>query len=41
MFDFSGFGNINLETVIAAVTLVGTSVIWLLDRYLWRRKRLV
>ncbi|MEV5961224.1 substrate-binding domain-containing protein [Kribbella sp. NPDC051952] len=41
MFDFSGFGDINLETVIAAVTLIGTSVIWLLDRYLWRRKRLV
>lgn len=41
MFDFSGFGNINLETVIAAVTLIGTAVIWLLDRYLWRRKRLV
>ena len=41
MFDFSGFGNINLETVIAAVTLFGTSIVWLLDRYLWRRKRLV
>ncbi|MFG1625832.1 PstS family phosphate ABC transporter substrate-binding protein [Kribbella sp. NPDC049227] len=41
MFDFSGFGSINIETVIAAVTLFGTSIVWLLDRYLLRRKRLV
>ncbi|TDW22320.1 ABC-type phosphate transport system substrate-binding protein [Kribbella kalugense] len=41
MFDFSGFGSINIETVIAAVTLIGTAIIWLLDRYVWRRKRLV
>ncbi|MGW7687090.1 PstS family phosphate ABC transporter substrate-binding protein [Kribbella sp. NPDC054772] len=41
MFDFSGFGSINIETVIAAVTLIGTAIVWLLDRYLWRRKRLV
>jgi phosphate transport system substrate-binding protein len=41
LFDFSGFGSINIETVIAAITLIGTCVIWLLDRYVWRRKRLV
>ncbi|HZX06693.1 PstS family phosphate ABC transporter substrate-binding protein [Kribbella sp.] len=41
MFDFSGLGNIDLGTVIALVSLVGTSIVWLLDRYVWRRKRLV
>jgi hypothetical protein len=41
LFDFSGFGNINLETVIAAIALIGTAVAWLLDRYVLRRKRLV
>jgi ABC-type phosphate transport system substrate-binding protein len=39
--DFSGFASINIETVIAAVTLIGTAIVWLLDRYVWRRKRLV
>ncbi|MFG1909822.1 PstS family phosphate ABC transporter substrate-binding protein [Kribbella sp. NPDC048928] len=38
LFDF---GNIDLGTVIALVSLVGTSIVWLLDRYVWRRKRLV
>ncbi|WP_427893087.1 PstS family phosphate ABC transporter substrate-binding protein [Kribbella sp. GL6] len=38
MFDFA---NIDLGTVIALVSLVGTSIVWLLDRYVWRRKRLV
>ena len=41
LFDFSGFGSINLETVIAAIALIGTAVAWLLDRYVLRRKRLV
>lgn len=41
MFDFTGLGNIDLGTVIALVSLVGTSIVWLLDRYVWRRKRLV
>ncbi|WP_157997229.1 PstS family phosphate ABC transporter substrate-binding protein [Kribbella rubisoli] len=41
LFDFSGFGSINIETVIALVTLIGTAIVWLLDRYVWRRKRLV
>jgi len=39
--DFSGLGDINLETVIAAVALIGTVVVWLVDRYFLRRKRLV
>ncbi|MFD7155289.1 PstS family phosphate ABC transporter substrate-binding protein [Kribbella sp. NPDC059898] len=38
LFDL---GNIDLGTVIALVSLVGTSIVWLLDRYVWRRKRLV
>lgn len=41
MFDFSGLGSIDLGTVIALVSLIGTSIVWLLDRYFWRRKRLV
>ncbi|WP_350276097.1 substrate-binding domain-containing protein [Kribbella sp. HUAS MG21] len=41
MLDFSELGNIDLGTVIALVSLIGTSIVWLLDRYLWRRKRLV
>jgi len=41
LFTFSGFGNINLETVIAAVALISTAVAWLVDRYILRRKRLV
>lgn len=41
MFTFSGFGNINLETVIAAIALVSTAAAWLVDRYILRRKRLV
>ncbi len=41
MFDFSGLGTIDLGTVIALVSLIGTSIVWLLDRYFWRRKRLV
>ncbi|MGY4766036.1 PstS family phosphate ABC transporter substrate-binding protein [Kribbella sp. CWNU-51] len=41
MFDFSGFGSINLETVIAAIALVSTAAAWLVDRYILRRKRLV
>ncbi|TCC32870.1 PstS family phosphate ABC transporter substrate-binding protein [Kribbella speibonae] len=41
MFDFSELGTIDLGTVIALVSLLGTSIVWLLDRYLWRRKRLV
>ncbi|TDO33235.1 ABC-type phosphate transport system substrate-binding protein [Kribbella sp. VKM Ac-2527] len=39
--DFSGLGDINLETVIAAVALIGTAIAWLVDRYFLRRKRLV
>ncbi|MEV6288537.1 substrate-binding domain-containing protein [Kribbella sp. NPDC051770] len=39
--DFSGLGDINLETVIAAVALISTAVAWLVDRYFLRRKRLV
>lgn len=39
--DFSGLGDINLETVIAAVALIGTVIVWLVDRYFLRRKRLV
>jgi phosphate transport system substrate-binding protein len=39
--DLSGLGDINLETVIALVTLIGTVSAWVLDRYLLRRKRLV
>ncbi|WP_433002269.1 PstS family phosphate ABC transporter substrate-binding protein [Kribbella sp. CA-294648] len=39
--DLSGLGEINLETVIAATALVGTVVVWLVDRYFLRRKRLV
>jgi hypothetical protein len=41
LFDFSGLGNIDLGAVIALVSLIGTTIVWLLDRYLWRRKRLV
>ncbi|GAA1673719.1 substrate-binding domain-containing protein [Kribbella yunnanensis] len=41
MFDFSGFASVNLETVIAAVALIGTAIAWLVDRYVLRRKRLV
>ncbi len=33
--------DINLETVIAAIALIGTVVAWLVDRYILRRKRLV
>ncbi|MFI5707451.1 hypothetical protein [Kribbella sp. NPDC051620] len=39
--DFSGLGDINLETVIAAIALIGTVIVWLVDRYFLRRKRLV
>ncbi|WP_145811367.1 PstS family phosphate ABC transporter substrate-binding protein [Kribbella amoyensis] len=39
--DFSGLGDINLETVIAGIALVGTAIAWLVDRYFLRRKRLV
>jgi hypothetical protein len=39
--DFSGLGDISLETVISAVALIGTIVVWLVDRYFLRRKRLV
>ncbi|MEV0284664.1 MULTISPECIES: substrate-binding domain-containing protein [unclassified Kribbella] len=39
--DFSGLGDINLETIIAAIALIGTAVAWLVDRYVLRRKRLV
>jgi phosphate transport system substrate-binding protein len=39
--DFSGLGDISLETVISAVALIGTMVVWLVDRYFLRRKRLV
>ena len=39
--DLSGLGDINLETVIAAIALIGTVVVWLADRYFLRRKRLV
>ncbi|MBP2352812.1 hypothetical protein JOF29_003895 [Kribbella aluminosa] len=41
LLDFSGLGNIDLGTVIALVSPTGTSIVWLLDRYVWRRKRLV
>ncbi|MEU4194416.1 substrate-binding domain-containing protein [Kribbella sp. NPDC026611] len=41
LFSFSNFGNINLETVIAAIALIGTAIAWLVDRYILRRKRLV
>jgi ABC-type phosphate transport system substrate-binding protein len=41
LVDFSGLGDINLETVIALITLIGTVIAWVLDRYLLRRKRLV
>jgi phosphate transport system substrate-binding protein len=41
LFDFSGLATIDLGTVIALVSLIGTSIVWLLDRYFWRRKRLV
>ena len=39
--DFSGLGDINLETVLAAIALVSTAIAWLVDRYVLRRKRLV
>jgi ABC-type phosphate transport system substrate-binding protein len=39
--DFSGIGNLNLETVISAIALIGTVIVWLVDRYFLRRKRLV
>jgi ABC-type phosphate transport system substrate-binding protein len=41
LVDLSGLGDINLETVIALITLIGTVIAWVLDRYLLRRKRLV
>ncbi|MGC4941393.1 substrate-binding domain-containing protein [Kribbella sp. DT2] len=39
--DFSGLGDINLETVIAAIALISTAIAWTVDRYFLRRKRLV
>jgi len=39
--DFSGLGDINLETVLAAIALVSTAIAWLVDRYVLRRTRLV
>ena len=39
--DFSGLGDINLETIIAAIALIASVVAWLIDRYILRRKRLV
>jgi ABC-type phosphate transport system substrate-binding protein len=41
LFDFSGLGTIDLGTVISLVSVLVTAIVWLLDRYLWRRKRLV
>ena len=39
--DFTGLGDINLETIIAAIALIASVVAWLIDRYILRRKRLV
>ncbi|MFF0267927.1 PstS family phosphate ABC transporter substrate-binding protein [Kribbella sp. NPDC004536] len=41
LFDFSGLGNIDLGTAVSLVSVIVTAIVWLLDRYLWRRKRLV
>ncbi|GAA1596593.1 substrate-binding domain-containing protein [Kribbella karoonensis] len=41
MFDFSGLGSIDLGTAVSLVSVIVTAIVWLLDRYVWRRKRLV